>query len=236
MTRKNGNMLALVLIVVVVAIVVAYVVFAWKADQKRRTALQVWAQQRDWTYDERNDNILDLFDGHPFETGHSHKATDVMSGDLAERRAAVFGYQYTVSNGKSSSTSHFRVFAVAMPCAVGQLEVKPEGMFARLGNKLGFADVQLESEAFNRAFRLMASSQKLAYNLMPARNMDLLLDHPNVDIHTERELLVIVEDGTLDVAGLDRTLGLLATFIDNVPPFVWKDHGAPIPAEEPPGT
>jgi hypothetical protein len=222
-------------VVVVVAVAVAVMVFAWKADQKRRLALQAWASHRGWTYVDRNDEILGRFDGSPFESGHSRRATTVMSGKLGQRQATVFGYQYTVSNGKSSTTYHFRIFAVAMPCFVGHLEVKPEGLFAKLGNKLGFADVQLESEAFNREYRLTASSQKLAYDLVPARNIELLLGRSGVDLRTEGDLMMLVEDGTLDVASIDGQLELLAQFIDNVPPFVWKDHGAEQTAEEPPG-
>lgn len=222
-------------IVVVVAIAAAVMLFAWNADQKRRMALQAWANQRGWTYQDRDDEILGRFDGSPFESGHSRRATTVMSGKLSQRDAMVFGYQYTVSNGKSSTTYHFRIFAVAMPCFVGHLEVKPEGLFAKIGNKLGFADVQLESEAFNNEYRLTASSQKLAYDLVPARNIELLLDCSGVDLRTEGNLMMLVEDGTLDVASIGGQLELLAQFLDNVPPFVWKDHGAEQAAEEPPG-
>ena len=224
------------LLIVGIGIAVAVGVFSYQAEQKRRAALALWAQQRGWTYQRRDDAILSRFDGSPFETGHSRKATNVMVGTLGERRAAVFGFQYTVSNGKSSTTYHFRVFAVAMPCMVGHLSIKPEGLIAKLGNKLGFADVQLESEAFNHAFRLTASSQKLAYDLVPARTIDLLLGHRGTTIQTEGDLLTVVEDGRLDAVGLDGTLAMIDQFIDNVPPFVWNDHGAPRADDRPPAS
>lgn len=223
-------MLGTVILVVIAAIGLTVGVFLFKAEQKRRAALVAWATRHGWTYKDRDDTILQRLEGTPFETGHSRKATDVMAGPLGDRHATVFGYQYSETHhngsGTTTSTSKFHVFVVSMPCAVGHLAVKPEGLLAKLGNKVGFADVQLESDDFNRAYRLTASSQKLAYNLVPAATIELLLDHVGTNLHTDGDLLVAVEDGTLNVAGLDRTLALLGAFLDNVPSFVWEDHGA----------
>jgi hypothetical protein len=62
-------------VVVVVAVAVAVMVFAWKADQKRRLALQAWASHRGWTYVDRNDEILGRVDRSPFESGRTPRAT-----------------------------------------------------------------------------------------------------------------------------------------------------------------
>lgn len=123
-----------------------------------------------------------------------------------------------------------------MPSAVGSFSVKREDAATKVGNKLGLADLQLDSEAFNNAFRLTAASQKLAYDLVPARNIELLLNYPHAVLHTDGDVLLAVEPDSPTADGLDATLALLVNFLNNVPPFVWEDHGALRPAGEPPGT
>ncbi len=225
-----------VILVVAVAAAGGIAYLMWKTDQKRRSALQAWATKHGWTYEDRDDSILRRLDGAPFRSGHSRKITTVMSGQIGGRPAMVFGYQYTetTSNGETSSstTYHFRVYVVSMPCVIGDFEIKPEGIFAKLGNKLGFADVQLESDDFNRAYRLTASSQKLAYDVVPARNIELLLGHPDTAMRTFGKLLVSVESGKLFATDIDRPLSVVSAFLDNVPPFVWKDHGADLSGDE----
>ncbi len=199
--------------------------YTWKADQKRRAALRAWATVHGWTYEDRNDTVCRGLDDEPFRSGGARKTSSVMTGLFGGRPAMVFGYQYTQSSGKSSTTYFFRVFVVSMPCFVGDFEIKPEGVFAKLGNKLGFADVQLESDDFNRAYRLTASSQKLAYDVVPARNIDLLLNYPGTAMRTYGNMLVSVESGRLEPRHIERPLAVVSAFLDNVPAFVWDDHG-----------
>ena len=71
---------------------------------------------------------------------------------------------------------------------------------------------------------------------MPARTIDLLLNHPNADLHTDGNTLIAVEPDSPSTDGLDATFALLTAFIDNVPPFVWKDHGVSLSTDEPPAS
>lgn len=222
------------LIVVVVVVVVAMLLAAWGSEQKRRASLQYWARQREWTYSDRDDTVFEGFGGDPFGTGKSRKATDVMTGTIGERAAVMFGYQFTESTYDGSTTSHFSVCALSLPCTVGHLAIRPQGLFAKLGTKPGFADVQLDNDAFNSAFRLSASSQSLADDLMPRSNIDLLLDLPDADLRTERDLLVAVVRGPLTMRHIDATLALLTKFLDNVPSSTWEVHDVDRPILGPP--
>lgn len=219
----------MVLLWLCILVPMGYLFLQWwtvkKGEPKRCKALQTWAEQRGWTYWDRDDYIPTTFDGPMFATGHANVATNVLKGTWGKRKAMVFDYEYKLANDRN--TNHAQIFMVAMPCAVGVLVVKPERLSAKLKNELGFADVQLENEAFNRAYRLIASSQGLAYDLMPARNIELLLNHSETHLSTEGAMLVSADYGRLDASKLDGPLELLNAFIDNVPPFVWKDHRAP---------
>ena len=220
--------------VVAVVIVVAVLLATWDSDKKRHDTLQAWARQRDWTYKDRDDSTFEGFGGDPFGTGKSRQATDVITGTIGDRRAVIFSYRYTEPTYNSSNTYHYSVVALSMPCAVGHLAIKPQGLFATVGTKAGFADRQLDSDAFNSAFRLSSSSQQLANDLMPPRNIDLLLDQPDADLRTERDLLLAVGRGPLTVHHIDVTLAILSTFLDSVPPSTWEDHDVDRPMLGPP--
>ncbi len=226
----------IVVVVVAGAIAVAVTVLraAWNSEHSRHARLQSWARRRGWSHTDRDDTFFEGFAGDPFGTGKARKATDVMIGTVGDRRAVVFGYQYTEATPDGSSTRFFRVIALSMPCAVGHLAVLPQGLFAKLGTKPGYADVQLANDAFNSAFRVNASSQKLADDLLPPRNIDMLLDLPDTDLRTEHDLLVAIASGPLTVRHIESTLALLATFLDNVPSAVWDDHDLDNPLLGPP--
>lgn len=219
----------------VVAIVIvlsgaALISLVYLQNKKRREAIARWASARGWTYVARDDSWTRRWSGTPFGKGHSRRAQNVLTGSLGDRRVVVFDYEYreTQSTGDNNSTERtyrYSIYAVALPCALPRVSVDPEGFFSKVARAVGVRDIELESEEFNRAFRLAAADRKLAYDLIPARNMELLLTQPDIHFRTEGDTLLCFDDKRLDLARVDARLDLLSTFLDNVPSFVWSERG-----------
>lgn len=73
-------------------------------------------------------------------------------------------------------------------------------MLARAAGALGVggADIQLESDEFNRWFRVIAADRRIAFDVLHPRVMQLLLDALPVHWRLDGDAIVSWEQGGLD--------------------------------------
>jgi hypothetical protein len=224
--------LVMLFIVVALALGIAAAVYSARQERKRLALYGAFAAARGLEYQpEGDDSVHEQFgDDRPFGIGHSHRANDVLSGTLD--RVPVLGFTYiykvTRSNGKSTSTTTYRwqICAVWLPSALPWMTIQDEGIFGgAVAGALGFRDVQLESDDFNRRFRYKAADERYASALMPPRMMELMLQGQTgvTRIHG-RILYNAVEQRPLpdDIAASWDFLVRCAALI---PSWVLKDYG-----------
>lgn len=65
---------------------------------------------------------------------------------------------------------------VEVPGMLPGLTIEPEGMLARIANAVGGDDLQFESEAFNRAYRVTSEDARFASVFLGPKLMDWLLE------------------------------------------------------------
>lgn len=231
--------MAFVLMVVgFLVLVTLLLLLAWRghqADKKRIAALTGYAAGQGWAYAEDDPSLCTRWDGRPFGFGQARRAGHVMTGTYRQRSVIAFDYQYeestTDSNGnRETTTSRYSIYAVGLPCPLPKVSMTPEGMFSKLGHAVGIHDIQLESEQFNKAFRVSSEDKKLAYDMLPARSMELLLTQPKVHLRTDGTWLLCVDSGVLQPTKIAQRLDLMGGLVDNVPAFVWEDRTRPDPA------
>ena len=167
---------------IVLVAVVAYL--GYRAEQKRRALLQAFALSNGWTYVDRDDSWCDRFPGDPFGEGDNRKAGNVLQGRHGKHDMVAFEYRYkthtTNSKGHRSTTTYrFAVCAVSPACAAARAPADARvGASAGSAGRLGFGDVELESEDFNRRYRVAARDPKFAYDVLHPRTMEALLSRP----------------------------------------------------------
>ena len=107
------------------------------------------------------------------------------------------------------------------------VEVTPEGLGARLAKLVGAQDVQFESEAFNRAYRVAATDQRTGHAILHPRLMERLLraDALGSAWRIGGTWILSWEPGTTDLDRLASRLGLLSAVVRSIPRHVWQDHG-----------
>lgn len=221
------------LLVVLVAAVVGVGVVAYRIDQKRRERLMQYALMRGWTYVAEDPGLVDRWPGEPFGKGDHRRARTVLTGTEDGRPFTAFEYSYethtTDSKGGRSTTTHrWTVCVVPMPTWLGTVQVVPETALDRMASAVGLVtDIDLESEAFNRRFRVSASSRKLASDVLTPRTMEYLVAVGAEAWRTCGSDLVGFAQGRLDPAEVVKTCAVLGRVLDGVPAFVWKDAGAP---------
>lgn len=231
----NASLLP-VLFVVGIGVIILIAVLAYLAEKKRRELLQGVAASRGWQYTRRDDSWAGYFDGAPFGRGHNRQAHNILTGTHDGRDFVGFDYLYhttetsTDAQGHTSSreVSHwYSVLALRTAAGFPVLEVSPEGFFGRALGKLTNRDIQLESEEFNRAFTVVSSDRRFAYDILHPRLMEQLLLTRDVGWKIQQGWILAVESGRHDVEDIDRRLAVIDGVLDAVPDFVRQQYGVP---------
>ncbi len=229
--RVAGSLFALSFVLFVIAIIGA-VIFGFVQAKRRREAMAAFAASRGWTYSESDPTLVDRFEGEPFGVGEDREATNVLRGTAHGRPMVAFDYSYvttsttTDSEGRSRTERHthpFSVVVVNTGAVMPALSVTPEGMISRFFGRLTNSDIELESEDFNRAFRVTCPNRRFASDVLHPRMMELLLQWPELAWRFDADSLLAVRAGSHDEQEIDAKLAALDAILDNVPEFVWRE-------------
>jgi len=221
--------LPFVLIVAVIAIAGYFGYRSWQAEQKRRELLMMWATNSGFSYVVEDDSWCARWNATPFGEGDHRKARNVITGTHKDRTFVAFDYTYEThsSNGKggqTTTTHHYVVTSLQLPTYLPQLQVTPENMMTRLGNAVGLEDIELESEDFNRRFRVHASDRKFACDVLTPRTMQMLLSRPATSWRIDGSDIFTWRDGRLSPAMCLATTRQLQDIVDGIPSFVWHER------------
>ena len=224
-----GAWFPFVLFVALAAVVGYFGYRSWQQDQKRRQLLMMWATNSGFAYVVEDDSWCNRWNGTPFGEGDHRKAENVITGTVANKPFASFDYSYQTHSsdgkgGRSTTTHRYVVTSVQLPTLLPQLQVTPENLMTRLGNALGLDDIELESEDFNRRFRVHARDRKFACDVLTPRTMQLLLSRPALSWRIDGSDIVAWEDDRLSPSVVLATTSQLREIIDGIPSFVWHDR------------
>ena len=215
------------------AIVIAVAIYQWRRNQQRIQALQQFCLGKGWQFVPIDDEYAARWNCPPFFQGRNRHARDVVSGTFGAGAAArpfvAFDYSYVTdsNNGRSSSsqTHRFAICAIRLPCYLPRLCLTPENVLTRIGNVVAGDDIELESEDFNRQFRVQCPDAKFASDALPPRTMQLLLARTPLHFRIEGCDVLCWEPGATTPAALLERLSTVTAFVDGIPEFVWHDYG-----------
>jgi Protein of unknown function (DUF3137) len=219
-----------------VALVVVLFVFGYLHEKKRREALAALAARHGWTCTSRDDRWGDAFDGSPFGLGHNRQARNVLTGTHDGRPFVGFDYVYyttetsTDSDGRTSrrEVAHwYSVLGLRIGADVPRLSVAPEGFFGRTVGRLFGNDIELESEAFNRAFTVTSDDRKFAFDILHPRLMEYLLGVRDVAWRTTNGHILTIRSGRHKPEEIEGRVEVLDRILDAVPDFVRQQYGMP---------
>ena len=204
-------------------------------EQKRRALLQSFAQSSGWSYTASDLSVCLRFSGPPFNTGDNLKVRNVLQGSWRDVPMTAFDYSYETHSsdskgGRSTTVHRFAVCCLGLRAPLPSLELTPESVLTRAAGLLGADDIELESEDFNRRYRVRARDPKFAYDVLNPRTMTALLARRPLHLRISGADALCWENGRLQPAELLERLSTLALLVDGIPSFVWSDHspgGAP---------
>jgi hypothetical protein len=132
----------------VVVLVVALVLLGRKAERARAEALQEASVAMGFSFEAEGDldQIKALGDLPLYARGHGSRLKNMLSGRAGADDAKIFDYQYTTGGGKES---HTWKQTVALYAGGGRnlpdFVLAPENVFHKLGQLLGYQDIDFDS-------------------------------------------------------------------------------------------
>lgn len=212
------------LVVVGIVLAVAAAAFgAWYYAHKRREAFVAFAAQHGLEYapDDPFGTLALPFT--LFSKGDGRGVDNVLWGSWRDAPIRAFDYWYyeesTDSDGSRSRTYH-RHTCVLLEHDAGfpPLAITRENLFTRMADGLGFRDIELESEEFNRAFQVKAKDRRFAVAFLDARLMAWLLALPlKLEFEVSGSHLLIWQRKRLAPVAFVPVIEMALAFRENVP-------------------
>ncbi len=158
-----GDWMGILVIIGFFVMFAGLLAYLWWAEKKRKQALAEVAEELGLEYfpDGKPDLLTDIGDFALFNIGHSRKQTKVIMGETDDVRIAIFDYRYTTGSGKNQSTHQQSVVALQSPqLQMPTFNMRPEGIFDKIGSALGFQDIDFPSHPdFSRMFVLQGPDE-----------------------------------------------------------------------------
>lgn len=164
--------------------------------KKRREAFEGLAQELGFRYYPEKDTRFAARYGflNHMDDGSRRYVFNRLSGEMKGQEVNLFDYHYETysRDRKGHRTTHhhyFSIFTLSLPQRLPELNIEREGFFSKIGQALGFDDIDFESLEFSKRYKVKSDDKKFAYDFCNAQMIDYLL--------RQRDLIIEVEGNTL---------------------------------------
>lgn len=212
-----------ILVLVFIGLVVAVVLAAAAAARKRRAEMANLAAHFGFHFQpERDTNLPKQFGFlNRLNQGSDRYAFNVMAGVFQQQRILIFDYHFAINTGKHRTDNHVSCFLLYLPGFFPELTIAPEGLLSKLGQAIGFGDIDFESAEFSRSFVVRARVKKFAYDVCNPPMMEYLLANRDLNVEIERNLLAICLAGQLSPPQIQRNLARLLAIRSFLPSYLF---------------
>jgi hypothetical protein len=219
----------LIALAILIVAVIGYL--SWRAEQKRQQALRAWAAGRGYSFRAAKDRRLaDRFpEFRPLHRGRSRFARNIVSGTREGHELTAFDYQYTTGHGKNRRTHRFSVAVVRSPHPLIPLRIRRENVFDRVGEFLGFDDIDFESAEFSRRFHVGSPDRKWAYDVLHARAIEFMLRECFCNLEFDTEHVFAYRNRRFAPDEFARAIELAVGLLERIPDYVVREMGGPTP-------
>ena len=202
----------------------------WWLKQRRIVELKTMATQLGLRYSAVDQEGLSAWPFVLLQKGEGRGVENVMAGTWQglEIREFDFWYYEESSNGKGGRSRTYYRFSCALAwieTACPGLSVTRENLLSRMAGAVGFEDIQLELEAFNRAFVVRSTDRRFAFDFLDARMIDWMLRTDHAFSFEALHTMLLVYCDRLRPLDLVPLIGTVKQFHDQVPRVVYELYG-----------
>ena len=211
---------------IIFSVIVAAAIYGILASRKRRLELAQWALKNELTFSNERDRHFGLrysaFDC--LNRGDSRYAYNVMKGAIAGRVFTGCDYHYATGSGKHRHHYNFSLVIVKSPILLEKLFIRPENIFDKFTELVGFNDIDFESAEFSKKFYVKAPNKKWAYDIIHPRMMEYLLASPVFTIQFDFLSVIVYRDRLFSPAEFTSSVEFINGFFDLIPDYVIQNQ------------
>jgi hypothetical protein len=148
----------------------------------------------------------------------------ILVGEYQGRRIRMAEFVHTTRGRYLPTTWVNHLIAIELPARLPDLAVGSEAVVGDGTVEPGMVRVEVESEAFNRRFRVVGADERYGSAMLHPRMMEWLLDRPPLDLRVSGSLVVASAAKPWTVPRALTALPVLSGFVDLIPPFVLSDY------------
>ena len=184
-------------------IVLAY--FGHLAAKKRRQAMLALAARLGLRFDPSEDRSIAK--RYRFLNqlcqGDNRYAFNVLSGKYKDHDVMAFDFHYeeesTNSKGERETDDYyFSFFILNLPRSFPELTIGRETFFSKIGQALGYDDIDFESHEFSRKFCVRSKDKKFAYDFCNVKMIEYFLSNTDLTVEVENNAMGIYFSSRLE--------------------------------------
>ncbi len=210
--------------ILIICIVVVVIIFAIIESQRRQKELRAWAEANGLQFSEQSNYRVD--DQLPFKClkqGHSRVGYYFISGEYKNYGLYVFDYRYKTGSGKHQQTHRLTVVAVDSYLPLKPLFIRREHFFDKVGEFVGFDDIDFEWKEFSDAYFVKSSDKKWAYDVIHQEMMDYLMLIPKYEIQFGGPMIAVWNSRVLAVDEIEITIDVVHGILKRFPDYLVSD-------------
>ncbi|MEJ2649498.1 MAG: hypothetical protein P8016_13950 [Sedimentisphaerales bacterium] len=217
------------IIVAFIGLFILLAYFGYLSAKKRREAMLALASRLGLHFDPSKDR--DIARRYRFldklRAGSNRYAFNTISGKYKDHDVTAFDFHYethsTNSKGQRQTHHHyFSFFILTLPEMFPELKIGSEGFFSKLGQALGYDDIDFESHEFSRKFCVRSGDKKFAYDVCNAQMIEYLLSNPDLTIEIEDNALAISFSRRLEPEQIETNLNRLVKLRSLMPNYLFE--------------
>ena len=212
------------------AVIIVLAVLGYQQAKKRRMALAAWAASRGLAFDPSHDRQMD--DRYPefkcLRQGDNRYAYNIMAGQAGHRPVSAFDYHYethsTDSKGhRTTHNHHFSAVIVQTGLPLKRLVIRKEGFFDKIGEFLGFDDIDFESTEFSREFYVKSPDRRWAFDVIHQATMEFLLASPRFALEFQGSDVIAYRERTFKPEDFDAAMEVIEGVLQRLPESLLRE-------------
>lgn len=219
---------------IITAFIGLFIVFAYLgylSNKKRRDDMSALASRLGLNFSPAEDkSIANRYKFlNALSSGNNRYAFNILSGKYRDSDVTTFDFHYeeTSMNSKGETETndyYFSCFILNLTAIFPELTICREGFFSKIGQALGFEDIDFESHEFSRKFCVRSKDKKFAYDICNAKMIEYLLSNSDLTIEIEKNALAIAFNSTLKPELIEHNLDRLVAIRSLVPNYLFDNR------------
>ncbi|MBW7940651.1 MAG: hypothetical protein H3C63_18140 [Candidatus Omnitrophica bacterium] len=134
-----------------------------------------------------------------------------------------FDRRYKTGSGKNETTHNFSAVMLDTGMPLQPLLIRQESFFDKVGEFLGFDDIDFESQEFSSKFFVKSPNKKWAYDILHQKAMEYLLLAPAFTIEFQGSTIMAYRDKRFSIADFDAALTVIQDLVQLFPDYLLRE-------------